>query len=956
MKSLKAGSLLSFLLALCWCTTAYSQITPSGDAYTNTAFPTKNFGTSAVLDVESGSQITYIQFDLSSLPSGYTGANISKATLKLYVNAVTTAGSFNVDFIDGTWSEKTITADLSPALGTTIVSSVPLTASSVHDYMIIDITAALTAWLDGTQTNDGIALVGNSPLNASFDSKESTTMSHPAELDVVFAGGGTITGVTTAAGSGLTGGGTSGTLNLALTNTCGANQVLQWNGSSWACAAVGAGTITGVTAGSGLLGGGTSGNVMLNVDPTKVPQLSGGNGFSGNQSVAGNVTFTGLLSGGTANLAASNSSNILNVAQNGPGLGIYSSNAAPSVSAIYGTSSSASGIGIQGVSTAATGGTAMIASTNSTSGIALFAGAGASTGTSLGIQAQTNSASGTGLLAINSAGGPSAKFVGSVSVTGNTSVSGNVSSTGQLISTVATGTAPLTVNSATQVANLNASLLGGQPASAFATTGTNNFSGNQTVNGSLTATGTVNGGVLNATTSFDLGGVPFAFGSLGSANAFFGFAGNIGTTSGGNTATGYIALNADTTGSDNTATGYGALADNTTGIFNNASGVSALFNNTTGKYNNASGSGALFSNTTGCCNTASGLDALFSNTLGTGNTADGYLALNFAVGNNNTGLGTYAGNPTNAQSTTGSSNTFVGYLSNTGTQLALSNATAIGANAQVTASNSLVLGSINGVNSATADTAVGIGTTAPTNPLTVVGNSTYIPLAVQSPNTFGTWMTLANTSAGAATWNILSAASGNSEGAGNLAFTNFNPSSTVYIHANLHVDGNVSKGGGSFQIDHPLDPANKYLYHSFVESPDMMNVYNGNITTNKNGLAKVVLPAYFEALNRDFRYQLTVIGQFAQAIIAKEISRGRFTIRTSKPGVKVSWQVTGIRHDAYADAHRIPVEEEKPLSQRGKYLHPELFGASPELAIGAVPSRITSEEQAAATMPSAMKH
>ena len=130
---------------------------------------------------------------------------------------------------------------------------------------------------------------------------------------------------------------------------------------------------------------------------------------------------------------------------------------------------------------------------------------------------------------------------------------------------------------------------------------------------------------------------------------------------------------------------------------------------------------------------------------------------------------------------------------------------------------------------------------------------------------------------------------------------------------------------GSFRIDHPLDPANKYLYHSFVESPDMMNVYNGNVTTDRHGVATVVLPDYFEALNREFRYQLTVIGQFAQAIVLREIARNRFTIKTNKPSVKVSWQVTGIRQDAYANAHRIQVEEEKTGSERGTYLHPELF-------------------------------
>ena len=292
MKNPKSRSrFTTILLVTIWgCMTAYGQITPSGDAYTNTATPTTNLGIKPLLDVESGSETTYIQFDLSSIPAGYTSGSIAKATLKLYVNAVTTAGSFNVDYVNGTWSEKTITADLAPALGTTIVSSVPLTSANVHEYVLIDVTPALDAWLDGTEPNDGIALVGNSPLNASFDSKENTANSQPPELDVVFAGGGTISGVTTASGSGLTGGGTGGTLNLGLTKSCAANQVLQWNGSSWVCAAAGTGTITGVTPGTGLLGGGTNGNVPVNLDTTKIPQLGTGNTFTGNQTVNGNLT------------------------------------------------------------------------------------------------------------------------------------------------------------------------------------------------------------------------------------------------------------------------------------------------------------------------------------------------------------------------------------------------------------------------------------------------------------------------------------------------------------------------------------------------------------------------------------------------------------------------------------------------------------------------------------------
>jgi hypothetical protein len=158
------------------------------------------------------------------------------------------------------------------------------------------------------------------------------------------------------------------------------------------------------------------------------------------------------------------------------------------------------------------------------------------------------------------------------------------------------------------------------------------------------------------------------------------------------------------------------------------------------------------------------------------------------------------------------------------------------------------------------------------------------------------------------------------------------PSAGLFL-GNVIVSGTLSKSGGSFKIDHPLDPANKYLYHSFVESPDMMNVYNGNVSTDSSGTAIVTMPTWFEALNSDFRYQLTVIGQFARAIVASEIANRSFIIKTDKPNVKVSWQVTGIRQDAWANAHRIPVEVDKAPRDQGHYLHPELFGHEGEPSI-----------------------
>lgn len=161
-----------------------------------------------------------------------------------------------------------------------------------------------------------------------------------------------------------------------------------------------------------------------------------------------------------------------------------------------------------------------------------------------------------------------------------------------------------------------------------------------------------------------------------------------------------------------------------------------------------------------------------------------------------------------------------------------------------------------------------------------------------------------------------------------------------YFEGNVVITGTLSKGGGSFKIDHPTDPKNKYLSHSFVESPDMLGLYGGNVVLDAQGAATVVLPDWFEALNRDFRYQLTAIGAPAPSLyVAEEISQHRFKIAGGKPGMKVSWQVMGTRHDAFAEKHRIPVEEWKSAAERGKYLHPAAFGQPEEMGVNYVQER-----------------
>ncbi len=257
--------------------------------------------------------------------------------------------------------------------------------------------------------------------------------------------------------------------------------------------------------------------------------------------------------------------------------------------------------------------------------------------------------------------------------------------------------------------------------SPFATLGANTFTGNQTVNGNVSATGVV------SAASYQIGSDLFGFGSYANSNAFLGFAGNSTTTGFNDTATGARALSSNTTGIYNTASGFQALNFNTTGSWNTASGALALSSNTGGYDNTATGLNALSSNTAGNYNTANGAAALPVNSTGSSNTADGVSTLDYnTTGNNNTAVG-YQALFTNSS---GSNLTCIGYRCDAGD--GLTNATAIGANAVVSWSNAIALGAPGKVSTAAGQVNVGIGTAMPSYRLDI----NYGDMVVRGLNNF----------------------------------------------------------------------------------------------------------------------------------------------------------------------------------------------------------------------------
>ena len=567
------------------------------------------------MPVQAGTT-SFVRLNLGVLP---VNSNIAKATLRLYVTAVAAPGSFDVYQVDGKWSERGLNFNNAPILGASATGSRPVsvTGASLNQFILIDITPLAQGWLKGSIPNLGLALaLASSGGSFSFDSKESVGTGHQPELEVVLdsiSGIPTDSTVTSTAEVTTHDGITLGQPDRALDNETAS----QHRANSNLAPVI---------------------NPATNFADTTTDQVvSVQQNGTGVALIASAPSSTAIVGASKASPIAGIIAGVEAITAAPTGYGLYArqlSSTAPGVAptGVYAQSDSPNGAGMRAWEPYASGATfGLVGGAASTGGTAIQATETATSGSTFGLVAKVSSPTGTGALILNNASGtitgPLIQAKTNSGVQFFVDGSGNVNAAGsfsgmRLISTVATGTAPLQVASTTVVPNLNASLLGGIAASAFAPAGGSaayiqNGSATQTgtsfnIDGNGTVGGTLNSNAVNSATNYQIGsGVVLSVGTTADQNLFLGSGAGTNNTPGsgqGNTFSGYNAGLQNTTGNNNTFNGASAGQLNTTGVHNTYLGMNAGQPVVTGSNNTFLGFNAGFS-----AGTAANNDVYISN-------------------------------------------------------------------------------------------------------------------------------------------------------------------------------------------------------------------------------------------------------------------------------------------------------------------------------------------------------